>query len=194
MSEQQAVAEKADGQATPAPEAGGAPEPSVDELLQEFDAKTTPEPKPETTPEKDDRLDKVFDYVERKATEEVAERTNKDISDAVKTTVGDSDLDPEYVEGKLHFKANTDPAFRNAWMSRHKKPEQFQQVLRAYGKELAGKVNSNIDTSVSNDRAAVAAAVRSQSTKPAEAAPSNKDIRKMSDAEFERMKRELSGR
>lgn len=192
MTEQQTVADPADGQATPAPEADGAPEKSVDDLLREFDTK--PEPTPDPTPDKEGRLDKVLDYVERKATEEVNQQATRDIENAVKAAVGDSDLDPEYVEGKLHHRANTDPAFRNAWMSRHERPDQFKQVVRAIGKELAGKMKSSIDRSVSDDRAAVAAAVRSHATQPADAPPSTKDIRKMSDADFEKMKRDMSGR
>ncbi|MGI9411550.1 MAG: hypothetical protein ACR2OV_15835 [Hyphomicrobiaceae bacterium] len=189
------MAEQADGQATPAPEAGGAPEKSVDDLLKEFDTKTTPEPKSEPkSEESDDRLNQVLDYVERKAKEEGLEQVNKDIAESVKTAVGDSDLDPEYVEGKLHFKANTDPKFARAWMSRHENPDQWNRLARQFGKELAGNAKSSVDQSVSDDRAAVAAAVRSQNTKPAEAAPSNKDIHRMSDAEFNRMKRDLSGR
>ena len=194
MSEQQAVAEKADGQATPAPEAGGAPEKSVDDLLKEFDAKTTPEPTPEPkSEESDDRLNKVLDYVETKAAEEATERFQTDVSEAVKIAIGDSDLDPDLVEGQIHKRANVDPTFRNAWMQRHQQPEQWKSLCQAFGREMAGKRKSNVDQSVTDDRAAVAAAVRSQSTKPAEAPPSRKDIRKMSDAEFARYKKELRG-
>lgn len=196
MSEQQAVADKADGQATSAPEAGGAPEKTVDELLKEFDTKATPESKPETKSEpSDERLNTVLDYVERKAEEDRLVQVNKDIADAVKSAVGDSDLDPEYVEGKLHFKANTDPKFAKAWMSRHENPDQWNQLARQFGKELAGKSNSNIDQSATEDRAALSAAVRSQTQKPAGEPPlSQKDVSKMSDAELAKLKREITGR
>lgn len=196
MSEQQAVAGQADGQPEAAPETGGAQEKSVDELLKEFDTKATPEPKAETKPDtSDDRLNTVFDWVEQKAKEEKIEQVNNDIADAVKTTVGDHGLDPEYVEGKLHYKANTDPKFARAWMSRHDNPDQFNQVLRQYGKELAGKANSNIDQNATEDRAALSAAVRSQSQKSADPPPmTQKDLSKMSDAEFNKMKREMFGR
>lgn len=108
----------------------------------------------------------------------------------MKLATGDHTLDAKFVEGMLHYKANTDPAFRNAWLSRHEKPDLFRQVIRAYGKELAGSQTS-IDQPATDDRAAVAAAVRSHNTKPAEAPPSNKDIRRMSDSALARHKREL---
>ena len=188
MTDQQTVTDSTDEQAKPATEATGAPEKSVEDLLKEFD--TQAEPKADA-PKGDGRLDKILDFVETKAVEEANDRTNRDIKDAVTTAIGDSELDPEYVEGKLHYRANTDPQFRNAWLNRHEKPEQFKQVVRALGKEMASTMKSNVDQSVTDDRASVAAAVRSQSTKPADAPPSSKDIRKMSDAEFTRFKKGL---
>lgn len=187
MNDPQTVTETVDPQAKPATETAGAPEKSVDDLLKEFDTKT--EPTKTTPPAEDDRLTRVFDYVEAKATEDENRQTETDIASAVKAATGDRELDPEYVEGKLHYKANTDPAFRNAWMQRHANPEAWGALCKAYGKELAA--TSKVDQPASEDRAALSAAVRSQSTKPAEAPPSEKDIRRMTDSELAAHKRSL---
>jgi len=191
MSEQQPVANEPDGQSPTATEGTGAPEPTVDELLKQFDEGTQPTPSEPTAPSIDaGRLSKVLDYVEQEAKAKAASDFQSDIQSAVKSAVGDSDLDPEYVEGIFHKRGNTDAAFQKAWLGRKDKPDAWDAVCKQLGKELQAK-RSKVDANLSDDMAAVTAAVRSQSTKPADPAPSTKDMARMSDAEFEKMKREL---
>ena len=116
---------------------------------------------------------------------EQQDRTQKDIESAVKTVVGDTDLDPDYVDAVLWRKANKDPTFLNAFQQREKSPEQWSQVLRAMGREMSAK-QSKPDPNATDDRIAVAAAVRGASTtkSPDDKPITRKSLSKMDDGEF----------
>lgn len=183
MNEQQAVATETDTSSETGKEAGGAQEPTVDELLAQFDQKTEPDTK--TANLDKGRLEQVFDFVEQQSQREQQERTQKDIESAVKTVIGESDLDPDYVDAALWRKANKDTAFLNAFQQREKSPEQWSQVLRAMGREMSAK-QTKPDQNTTNDREAVAAAVRGASTtKSPDGKPiTRQSLKKMDDNEF----------
>lgn len=182
MNDTQAVATGADTSSGTGNEAGGAQDSTVEELLAQFD-QSQPEPTKADASDKG-RLEQVLSFVEQQSQKEQQDRTQKDIESAVKTVIGDSDLDTDYVDAALWRKANKDPAFLNAFQQREKSPEQWGQVLRAMGREMRAK-QSKPDQNTTNDREAVAAAVRGASTKAPDEKPlTRKALGKMDDAEF----------
>ena len=194
MTEQQAATAPADGQTASDPKATEAQAPSVEDLLKEFDQGEKPA-QPEPTPASDltkERFDQVLSYVEDSIQEKQAAKFEKDLASAVKTVVGDSELDPEYVEGVLQARGAKSGAFRNAWMQRDQEPDKWNGVLRAVGKELSARSKGQPDQAATDDLAAATAAVRSSATKPAQPFPNAKQINQMTDAEFAKFKKGLA--
>lgn len=176
----QTVAEDADAGAKPQAEDAGAPEPSIDELLKQFDTTDTPpeQPKPDL---KVDDLKEVVSYVREDREERIREKTDADVSEAVKTVKGDLDIDEGLVKDLLYGKASNDPRFLRAFQMRRENPEGWDNVQKAFSRELASKLVKP-DQNLTDDRAAVEAAVRSASTGSADEAPP--DFASMTDAEF----------
>lgn len=189
MSEEQAVVEQTDEQAKPASEGAGAQD-DLDSLLKEFEQpvqETKSDTKTETKP---DGLEEVISFVREQKQAQLADSSRKALNEAVKTVKGDLKVDDELVEGFLHARASKDQRIAQAWVNRDKNPQAFASVLKTLGKELSGKFADMPDSQVTEDRAAVAAAVRGASTKASESPPP--DYSKMSDAEFKRHKESLA--
>lgn len=133
---------------------------TLDELLTEFDEET----KPERT--KDDRIGQVVSFVEEVRAEKAQKELGEAIDDAVKQIKGDLEIDPDLAEGYLHVQARRNPAVEKAFQNRGKNPAAWTRVLAKMNSELSGKVST--DKEATDDREAVAAAVRSASTKAPE--------------------------
>lgn len=187
MADPQTVASESDTKATPGNEDKGAQEPSIDELLKQFETDTKPEQK--STDLKADDIKEVVDYVREDREEKTRERTNADISSAVKAVKGDLDVDDDLVEGMLWRKASKDQRFLRAFQLRHENPSTWADMQKAMNRELAGKITAKPDQNLTDDRAAVEAAVRSASTGSTE--EPLPDLGSMTDAEFDAAQRKL---
>lgn len=181
MNDTQTVADT-DAGAKPQAEDKGAQEPSIDELLKQFDS---PDPQPEQVAKTEIKADDIRDvvsFVKEDREDRLREKTDKAISEAVTAVKGDLDLDDGLVKDLLFGKASTDPRFLKAFQMRHENPSGWKSVQTAFSKDLATRLGPKIDQNLTDDHAAVAAAVRSQSTgSPDAAAP---DFSSMSDYEF----------
>lgn len=178
-----------DAGAKPQTEETSAQEPSIDELLEQFKAtETPPEQQPQKTDLKADDLREVVDYVRDARDEKANEQTTADIAAAAKVVKGDLDIDEEVVVDLLHGKAGRDPRFLKAYQVRRENPSDWESVLKAAGRELASSLTKP-DQGLTDDRAAVEAAVRSASTGSTEEAPL--DFNTMSDREFNAAQKKL---
>lgn len=181
MSEkEQSVVEDAEDQLEEAgPEAGDAQEKdTLDNVLSEYEeSEKKPEPKDE---QKTEQPDEVREYIRRQQAREVRE----DIDSAVKTVVGDSDMNDRVVRALLNDEAQQNPRFLKAWNERHDNPKGWGRVLKAFRSDIDKMFEPKVDQAVTEDVAAVRQAVRGASTKAPD--PDEvPDFRGKSDAEFE---------
>lgn len=173
----------------PAPQAGEAEgarkDPDLESLLAEFDqeVKTEPAKPPEPTPQPQPNEFQVaakLQTIERTAAEWQRRIERQDIDSLVKRVRGDIDpetVDDQDVEDWLNGQAMRNPALANAWVNRQANPKQFakieQELQRQYAEKFERRASRKVDAGVTEDRIAVAAAVRgASSTKVAPAEPS----------------------
>lgn len=162
-------------------EGKGAQEPSIDDLLKEFDTTDNPTEQQSADLKADDIKEFVRTAKEDRE-ERIREKTDADVSEAVKTVKGDLEIDDGLVKELLYGKASTDPRFLKAFQMRRENPDAWGRVQKAFNTELVSKLSPKTDQNLTDDRAAVEAAVRSHSTgSPDETPP---DFNSMSDAEF----------
>jgi len=167
-------------------------EPSLDELLKEYEQGTEAKPEQkEAEPDKKapdhPQMSEVLDFVR----EAQAERTQSDISKAVQTAKDGNEalsvLGDTVVRRYLEFEAAEDPRVKNAWMARKSNPEGWNRVLKGLGDKLAKEIQAQPDPQLTNDREAAHASVRGSSTQaPPEEKVTNEHLNEMSDAEFKR--------
>lgn len=169
-------------------------EPTLDDLLAEFDSQAEPEPEPKGDPKLSAAdLQAALREVQQFQSERQQERVSKDISQAVEAVRGE--LDPEadeLVRGWLDVQAQSDARFRAAWQSRHSDPVKWNRVLKGMADQFATKYGKRFGRSAEDDREAMAAAVRtagrhSQPTMPSE----GPNLAGMSDQEFAMYKARL---
>lgn len=183
----QTVAETADVETKSQTEETGAQEPSIDELLKQFEATETPteQPKPEAI-----SADDLKDFVRTAKDdrdERIREKTDADIVAATKVVKGDLEIDDGLIKDFLYGRASSDPRFLKAFQMRHQNPDAWAGVQKALGRELASKMVKP-DQNLTDDRAAVEASVRSHSTGSADDSPP--DFNSMTNAEFDKWERE----
>ncbi len=89
----------------------------------------------------------------------------------------------EAIEGMLNQMAGKDERFMKAFQNRDKSPEQWKRVLSAAEKSIAKKFGDQVDKPLTDDREAVANAIKGSSTTSDEDAP--KSYKGMTDAEFD---------
>lgn len=165
----------------------------LDALLDEFpQAAETPktEPKVDDTPSKDDTdqiLRDVKSFVdesrqERKdtAARDAEKQFEADMAEAVKVVKGEDDEDDDLVEGWINARARKDPRLKAAWAGRQESPGQFKRILHGLASDFSNR--KKVDRSETEDREAVAAAVRGAATKASEIDDAPK-ISHMTDAE-----------
>lgn len=202
--EKQSVADQTDADAeAKAHEADGAQEKeeSLDDLLSQYEQKDeqTSKSEPEQTGDREssepDPKD-LYQQMQSLVDQQAQERFNRDMSEAIETVRGD--LDPEVaddalVRGWLDARASEDRRLANAWAQRHQDPKGFQKVLKRLNRELSQKFSSLPDKKATEDREAVAAAVRGASNQAPESDDIDADkVAKMSDAEFEKFAQQMA--
>ena len=156
----------------------------LDTLLSQYEAQTakaapaSPPQTPQVTQPQTPSID--ADRVRR-----IEDRLFKqDLDEAVSGIVGDLKVPRRMATGWLDQMARERPAIANAFMQKDSNPQGWKQVQQSLAREFAREVESvSYDKNVSEDRSAVAAAVRGASTKaPTEPPPnysslSNSEIR-----------------
>ena len=161
-------------------------EPSLDELLNEFNEPAQPTaPAPEAKPEtaQPEGLDDVVKWVNEQRQDAVQKQTQADIDAAVKA-VGDALDTPlpdrmirNFIVGEVEF----DQRMLNAWAQRGQNRTAWDGVVKGLARELQSTLSEAPDTDLTAARDAARAAVRGQQ-KPTETTP---DINAMSTQEFE---------
>lgn len=162
----------------------------LDSLLASFDGDSKTgaaetKPKPETNAGDGGDLKALTAEVKGQLSELQQEKFRKDMDSTINRVRGDlaSDyFDDTFVEAWLDAEARKDPRLAKAWTDRNANPKQFQKVVDQLGRTFAKKYGKLPDAQATEDRAAVAAAVRGASTQ----APEGKapDYKGKSDAEF----------
>lgn len=206
--EQSAVEPTDDGTATSPSEESGAQDESLETLLQQWEESEAAESGDSDSDTKGGQTDKpgststdtdtaeLVRWAREERERSIAERAERDVNEAIETLKdGWDDPPPDRVlKGDLHRAAAEDPRFLQAFQQRHRNPEAWKRILKAQQRELRAEFESRPDREATDDRRAVESAVRSSSRAPQPAAePSKEDWNKMSDAEFERRKREALG-
>ena len=171
MSDQEQTVTEADDQtAQTGPEDDGAQD--IEAALKEFENASSSE---QTEPEKpkpsgQSDVSDVVDYVRELREKEARETTQKDIAAAVETVKENVDLNipDSVIKNALYGKASEDPRFLRAFQYRGENPEQWSKVLKALGQGIAKEFEGLADRGATDDREAVASAVRGASTKAQE--------------------------
>lgn len=200
---QQAVVEETDVQAAPDTEVVNAPEKDeLDDLLAQYDqAQPAVEPQQPVANSEEQRSDQYDDDLnisdvmkrldERDARDEAARKAEQDrqfkidMDKTVANVRGEFDpsvFDDTFMESWIDAQARNDPRLQNAWANRHNDPKAFGQIVEGLGRNFNKKFKALPDKQVTEDREAVAEAVRGASKQ----APAAKavDYASMSDAEF----------
>jgi hypothetical protein len=157
----------------------GSVQDDLDTLLQEYDTST--KPAPETKPQKT--------ALEQWAEREMAKQQRHELQDGIKSAVeqvkgglGETPvkITDTLIEGFLHKRAADDPRVQQAFQEREANPQNWNRILSGIGKDLKDELS--IDTSATQDRAAVEAAV--SGTKTTDTEPDAPDYANMSDEDF----------
>lgn len=194
----QAVADNADGAAqVQAPEKNSAPD-DLDSLLKEFESSS--EPKPKATEEQpkqeqpkdggDKRLDEVYGFIQEEQRRRARDEFTRDFSETVKNVKGDLAVSDTIAKGFIHAMAEQDPRIAKAFVNRASNPETWKKVQGELNKALTREFEGQPDKRLTEDREAVAAAVRNSSNQPPpEQKLDGSALGKMSDAEFRNFER-----
>ena len=172
------------------------PEDDLDKLLSEFSAADEARSKP-VTPEPDVKADDLNALAAEAKTvlttlNERQFRTDMDATiKAVRGELAADVFDDDVVEAWIETQAKRDKRLPTAWAGRHQNPKGFQKVVDGLSREFAKRYGKLPDKAATDDREAVAAAVRGASNKaPESKAP---DLASMSDAEFREHTRKSYG-
>ncbi len=156
----------------------------LDTLLAQYEAETK-KPDPVSPPETQQQPP-IQQQVDPNVARLVSRFDREDLQKLVKEVRGDNpDFDDTIVEAFIDAMARRDNRLQRAWLEREANPKAFEQIARQLGKEFAKRTARKTDPQLTEDREAVAAAVRGASTQRApESAPpayggmSNVDFRK----------------
>lgn len=200
MSESQAVADEANPETQSSGEESGALE-DVDSLLNEWESHADSATESSAEAEKqgeqsDDETKALLNELRQEREERIRQKTEQDVQQAVSSIKEglETEVPDELIEGYLYREAAKDSRFLSAFQSRHKEPEKWNRLIKAMSGNLNKRMSSQVDQSVTDDRDAVASAVRSAQKAPAQAEGySDKDLANMSDSEFNKLRRELGG-
>lgn len=152
----------------------------LDQLLSEYDQGTrktdtvTP-PEPKQTPIPDDLMQE-FRLLKAEVAEVRGEKNEKAVADTVKAIRGDVPeelYDDEMIGAWLDVQARKDARLITAFNQRAQNPKQWAKVQVELSKALAKKAGRQVDRGATEDREAVAAAVRGASTKASPDRPAN---------------------
>lgn len=162
----------------------GAQEPSIDDVLSEFDKEFSNDKK---EPEQVDtdrlaQLEERLNFMENQS-------TNSDINSAVESISKeiDANVPKRALRGMLNDMAIEDPRLANAFANRYQDPKGWNKVLKAAAKSIQKEFSGLPDKQLTDDRAAVTAAVRGASKTTVEDEAPN--FVGWSDSRFEHWKR-----
>lgn len=171
---------------------------SLDDILSSWESQERPTEtaKPTETDPVKKELQELKAWKDEQIQEKARSNTEQGVSEAVSfikelEDVKDLDLDDEVVTGLLLVRAEKNPKFTEAFLSRHTNKEGWNKALGAVGKEIAGKFQKP-DKDLSSDREAVKAVVRSERNKAPEPEVDAAKLGKMNDAEFDAYKRDIA--
>ena len=168
-----------------------AQEPSLDQLLTEYDQQSE-QPKKVDEPKEEDNDSKVLaDYVRQQMEEKSEAAVKQDIESSVKMAkeAGSVELPDEIVDAYLRHKIQSDPRLMQAWQGRGNNRASFDSVVKALGRELSNSLGDKVDTGVTSSVNALASSVRASSkAKTKEGEP---DFLNMKRSEFEEYKDKL---
>lgn len=193
--EKQTVADQTDPGSTTSGEEGGAQD-DLDSLLARWDNESSQEDSNESetggqsSTDPNRRLDEVHATVQRLEKERVNERVmrlRRDTTEKMQeATSGQVGLTADDWWHYLNGRASEDPRIQRAWENQDKDPKGWERVAVALAKDVAKRARNTPDPEATADREAVESAVHSASSAPpASSGPSEADIRKMSDREFQ---------
>jgi len=166
-------------------------EESLDDVLSEFDQGIQATDTPDET-QADTSNDPVRQLAEQFLREKARNEVNTAVENAIKTMkeiTGDG-IPDKALEGYLNITADNDPRFKQAFLRREENPQAWERAVKSAARELGV---SNVDKGVTDDVATVVEAVSKSSTKESpttgDAAPSEADMNRWSDAEFSEWER-----
>lgn len=144
----------------------------LDKLLAEFDQQTKPAPvtQPEAKPTPKDTEPVIPDRI-RKLEDRLFQ---EDLNETVTNIVGDLKIPRRAAMGWLDQMARENPAIGQAFLNKSTNPQAWKRLEKVLSKEIEKEFSalSPVDREVTEDVAAVAAAVRGASTRvPEEPAP-----------------------
>ena len=180
--------------ATPTVDSASAQQDPLDELLASYDEATktdgviTP-PKPMGDGNSNSETDRRLNLMEQKLQRYEQGETRQVVDKIVNDIKGEIVIDNDLVEGWLIKQANKDRRLDQAFNERDTNPQKWSAVETELKKKFHKVASQMIDKEATDDRNAVAAAVKGASTKvPADPPP---DFSTMSAAEFQAAKRRL---
>lgn len=184
----QTVVDTPPAPATPGATADGARTEDLDTLLAQFELQTTKTDPPSPPAQQVTQTDQGNIAAELQALKstvnQFAEQNFRaDLNALVKDVKGDLDYDDDVVEAWIDAQARRDNRLQRAFLERKAKPEVFQRVAKELGREFSKRVSKRPDPALTEDREAVAAAVRGASTHRAPESPPP-SFGKQSNAEF----------
>lgn len=186
--DKQAVAEDTEGQAAPVLEENSAQdtqkEDDLAELLDEFKQAS----KPEQTQQSDDTnlVRALQQQVQELQQDRAAEVDQKDFDKVVNAIADGSPLPKTLVAGAVREIAIQDPNIQKAWEARFDNPRAWAKAQELIGEKFKSETENLPDPQVSQDREAVAAAVRGSSKRAPEGPEVDEaKVAAMNDAEFE---------
>lgn len=168
-------------------EGSASEEPTLDQLLAEMDLGQVKREDTKTDDGlKSEDIRALAEFARNQQAVEAERQQTEAIADAVKVAKGDADIPDVIVSGYLREMAVKDPRIEKAFQERGQNPSAWNNALKALGKELRNTLGDKPDQEMTEDAEAVAAAVRSASTKTRETTDDvPDDIGQYSDAQFE---------
>lgn len=187
----QAVVEDADAAAQPAVDANNAQEPTLEQLLDEYD-RSVQRPQAQPEPVQQHLPQDQQPYIPP----EIRQLQNKLVMDDVRKSAqnifGDRKLPERAMIGYLEQMAREIPQITAAFVNRHNDPRMLQKWERYLAKQVdADFPQTQIDPVATEDREAVAQAVRGASTKVTAEPPPK--FGGMSNAEYRKAIRDQYG-
>lgn len=182
---------------------GAQGEDDLDTLLSQFDKKdgegadagSKPQPKapvPAAKPaQKDDAssselhtmVQSLVQREEERRQAEVKRQYEADMTETVKSVRGSvSGISDRLVRAWIEGMAEENPKLTNAWIARKDNPQAFNRVVEKLSRDFKKEFEKRPDANVTEDREAVAAAVRGASTETPKA--KDPEYKSMSDAQF----------
>lgn len=142
----------------------------LDKLLQQYAEESKPEAttQPEQTGDANDQLLQRIDALENEVTRVKSGADMQETIEAIRGELDPEVFDNDLIEGWLDKQAQKDPRLTKAWANRHNDPKAFDKVKASLGQAFASKFAKMPNKEATEDREAVAAAVRGTSTKTSE--------------------------